>query len=520
MSDHPLLLGIDLGTSSVKAALYGLDGTPSGSAVAPYAIVRSRPGRAEQRPDGWWIALVDAARRALGAAARRHGSSGRRAQVTAIAVAGQMHGTVLVGRDHRPVGPAIIWSDQRAGDEAAAITDEIGADRLIRLAGGPLASGFQAATIRWLATHEPELLDKTASILCPKDYIRLRLTGELATDASDGSGTGFFNVADRAWAPDLVAASRARFDALPSVLESTAVAGKLLAVAARQLGLQPGTPVIVGGADSPVGLLASGLIRAQGFLLTISSGGQLMIPVGDPATDGTGRSHTFCSVVPPDSGLAAWYRMVAVLSAGLALQWLRDSVLELAGPDAYDVMLGWTDGVPVGSRGLVFLPYLAGERNPHLDPAARGVLLGLTAAHGRPELVRAVVEGITLGCLDAAHALWLDGRQPSEVIVAGGGGRNIHWLRIVADVFGLPVRRLETAEQAAAGACLLAGAGVGAFDLAETAARWARLGAPIQPDPRHHERYQAVFDVFRDGYPQLRGTFERLRSIGNDRASS
>jgi xylulokinase len=261
-------------------------------------------------------------------------------------------------------------------------------------------------------------------------------------------------------------------------------------------------------------MLGAGLTSRETFMLSLSTGGQLAVPAAEPDIDPTGTTLTYCSVLPPSPTAAGWYRMAAILSAGLALRWLRDEVFALTGPDAYTRMLDLAATVPPGSRGLVFLPYLAGERSPHLDPQARGVLLGLTAAHGRAEMARAVVEGITLGCYDASRGLAESGKLGFAITLAGGGAKSPEWQHIVADVFGLPVRHLESGEQAALGACLLAGGGVGAFDTAATAPAWARLGPVIEPDPVKHETYGAVYDVFRDGYPSLKPTFAKLAALG------
>ena len=514
MSDQRLLLGIDLGTSSVKALLVTLDGGIIGAGAAEYPIDRPRPDRAEQDTEAWWAGLVRATRLALDEAARRPAMTGRpQDRVVAIGLAGQMHGTVLLSAAHEVLAPAVIWPDQRSGEEAAALTADIGPQRLIALAGGPLASGFQAATVRWLRVHEPRLLERTAFIVAPKDAVRLRMTGQVGTEPSDASGTGMFSPTSRTWAPELVAAVGVEPDRLPALTEATSAVGTLRPSAAEELGLPEGIPVVAGGADTPAGVLGAGLVAPGSLLLTISSGGQLAVPALTPDPDVTGRSHTLCSVLAPSPRSAGWYRMAAILSAGLALRWLRDSVFALEGPDAYDRMLDWAADVPPGSRGLVFLPYLAGERNPHLDPDARGVLLGLTAAHGRPELVRSVVEGITLGCFDAARALVEGARPPDSIVLAGGGGRSAVWQHIVADVFGLPVRHLESGEQAALGACLLAGAGAGVLDPVTEAGAWARLGAAVEPDPDRQATYRDVYEVYRSGYPKLSEDFRRLRAL-------
>jgi xylulokinase len=514
VANQPLLMGIDLGTSSVKVLFTSIDGQIVGHGAAEYGIDRPAPGRAEQHPDAWWRGVVEATGAARSDAERQSPDGADAAdRILAIGLSGQMHGLVLMSDSHEPIAPAVIWPDQRSGREAAGLTERLGSESVIRLSGGRLASGFMAATLAWLRTHDPALLGRAALFMSPKDVLRLRLTGEVATEPSDGSGTGLLNPATRRWAPELVAGVGIDPDRLPPLLEASEVAGTLRAAAAAQLGIPPGIPVVVGGADTPIGMLGAGLTSRQTFLLTLSTGGQLAVPSDDPDTDPTGSTYTYCSVLPPAPGVAGWYRLAAILSAGLALQWLRDEVFELEGRDAYTSMLELARSVPPGSRGLIFLPYLAGERSPHLDPSAKGVFLGLTASHGRAELVRAVVEGITMGCYDASRALAAAGRLGSMITLAGGGGQSPEWQRIVADVFGLPVRHLESGEQAALGACLLAGGGVGALDPTSAASVWARLGSVIEPDPDRHEIYGAVYDVFRDGYPSLRSVFAKLGAL-------
>ena len=514
MASDPLLMGIDLGTSSVKVVLTTIAGTVAGQGAAEYGIDRPAPDRVEQHPDTWWRGIVDATAAALREATREApGHAAPAARIIAIGLSGQMHGLVLLSGAHEPLAPAVIWPDQRSGEAVAGLTARLGSENVIRWSGGRLASGFMAATLAWLRTNDAALVERAALYLSPKDAVRLRMTGDVATDPSDGSGTGLLDPATRRWSPEMVAGVGIDRDRLPPLLGSSTVVGTLRSSAAAELCLPAGIPVVVGGGDTPIGMLGAGLTSRETFLLTLSSGGQLAVPSDDPSTDPTGITYTYCSVLPPAPGTAGWYRMAAILSAGLALRWLRDEVFELEGRDAYARMLDLAATVPPGSRGLVFLPYLAGERSPHLDPSARGVLLGLTASHGRAELVRAVVEGITLGCYDASRGLAASGRLGSTITLAGGGAKSPEWQRIVADVFGLPVRHLESGEQAALGACLLAGGGVGALEPVTAAAAWARLGPVIEPDPARHATYGAVYDVFREGYPSLRREFPRLGAL-------
>jgi len=502
-----MLLGIDLGTSSVKALLVDPQtGRVMGAGTAEYPISHPQPGHAEQDPENWWAATVSAVGQAVCAADRTP-------EVAAIGLSGQMHGTVLLDGAWDLLGPAVIWPDQRSGTQVKEITGLIGAERLIQLTGSPVATGFQAATVRWMQKNRPDIWEKVAAILAPKDYLRLRLTGKLATDPSDGSGTLLLDARRRDWAQELLDGLDIDCGRLPSVWASDAVAGELIPPAAEALGLEAGTPVVVGASDTACGTLGAGVVSGQDLLLTISTGGQLVLPCETVRVDRRGRLHTFCAALEPGGGGAGWYQMAAILSAGMALRWLRDHVLALDEEDAYARMTEWAADVPAGARGLLFLPYLVGERTPHMDPHARGVFLGLTLEHGQAELVRAVMEGVALACYDAFCVLKELGAHPDRVIMAGGGTRSYLWRQIVADVFGLPVQHLEAVEQSAMGAALLAGAGVGLFELGETGRRWATYGPAIGPDESSHARYQALLGIFRDSYRKHREDFVGLRRL-------
>lgn len=502
----PHLLGIDLGTSSVKVLLVDETGRIAGRGSAEYPISHPHRNHAEQNPDEWWHATVLAVRQAVAGAARP-------VDIAAIGVSGQMHGTVLLGKDGQPLAPAVIWPDQRSQRQVQEITALIGAERLIEITGSPVATGFQAATIRWVQGEQPDLWRQVEKVLLPKDYLRWRLAGTHATDPSDGSSTLLLDVRDRDWSPVLLAALGIDAVQLPTVQASVALAGELAPQAAEALGLPPSIPVVTGGGDTPCGILGAGIVSPDTLLLTISTGGQLVVPAHEVQVDLGGRIHTFCGVLAPKPSQAGWYQMGAILSAGMALRWLRDAVLGLQGEDAYARMVAWAEQVPVGAGGLLFLPYLVGERTPHMDSQARGLFLGLTASHGRAELVRAVMEGVALACYDAYAVLVEVGAAPQQIVMAGGGAQSGLWQQIVADVFGLPAKRLEVAEQSAVGAVLLAGGGVGLFDPGATAQVWASYGSPVEPDAQHHRRYRDLLEVFRSAYQKHRDDFGRLQDF-------
>ncbi|HEX9921670.1 MAG TPA: xylulokinase [Anaerolineae bacterium] len=500
-------LGIDLGTSSVKVLLVTDAGEVLSQGSAEYPLDRPRPDRAEQGPEHWWQATSAAVRQTLANIAEKSIS------IAAIGLSGQMHGTVLLDRAGHLLAPAVIWPDQRSRQQVREITDLIGAERLIELTGSPVATGFQAATLRWVQQEQPDLWQQVAMIMLPKDYLRWRMTGEFQTDPSDGSGTLLLDVHHRDWSTELLTALDLDRAKLPPVQPSTAVVGQLQRRAAATLGLPPGIPIVTGAADTAASLLGASIIADQTLLVTISTGGQLILPAMDVRVDPAGRLHTFCAAVTPAVDQPGWYLMAAILSAGLALRWLRDQVLGRPGKLSYPEMMTWAENVPAGSNGLLFLPYLLGERTPHMDPQARGLFLGLSANHGQAEFVRSVLEGVALACYDAYQVLAELGVRPERIVMAGGGARSRLWQQIVADIFGLPVRRLDVSDQSALGAALLAGAGVGQFDPVQAAQDWARYGPPLDPDQQQLAIYQDMLSLFRDAYQKHRTNFHRLQAL-------
>jgi xylulokinase len=498
------LLGIDIGTGSVKALVMDERGRTLGRGSAEHALRHPQPGWAEQDPDEWWRGTVGAVRAAMAEAGA--------VDIAAIGLSGQMHGTVLLDADRTPIRPAIIWADTRSAADVAALTARSGQERLIEIAGSPLATGFQAATLAWLHAHEPEAWRRVRTVLLPKDEIRRRMTGELMSEPSDASSTLLLDVRRRDWSDDLLAAVGIDRSFVPPLVASTAVSGALRKGAADALGLRPGIPVAGGGADAPLAVLAAGVVRPEQLALTISTGAQVIAPTSEPRPDPAGRIHAWCACLPPESG-AGWYQMGATMVAGLALRWLRDEVFALDGENAYARMTGWAENTPAGAAGLVFLPYLAGERTPHMNSHARGVFLGLTAEHGRGHLVRAVMEGATLALFDAFEVLRSLGASPREIVLSGGGAQSRLWRQIVADVFGLLVRPLRTVEQSALGAALLAGAAIGQHDLVTTATAWATYDEPVMPDLGKHAVYGELLAIFRNAYRVHIEDFERLNAM-------
>lgn len=482
-------LGIDLGTSSVKALVVEDDGRVRGVGSAEFPTDHPQPGWAEQNPDDWWSAAAAAVRQATGWLPG--------ITIDAIGLTGQMHGTVMLTESGQYVAPAIIWSDTRSWRQAQAMTGEIGIAKLAEIAGSPVAAGFQAATLSWLRQERASLFWRAHKVLLPKDDLRRRLTGETATDPGDASGTLLLDVRWRTWSPDLTKAVVLDAGRLPTILPSNARAGTLTASAAEAFGLQAGIPVMTGTGDAAAGLLGAGIVDPATMLLSISTGAQVMVPAALVKPDPEGRTHTFCSALEPGPGRPGWYTMGATLAAGMGLRWLRDEALALGGTDAYERMTGWASESIPGARGLLFLPYLAGERTPYMDARLRGAFLGLGGHHQRGDLVRAVIEGSTMAALDAFDVLRAQGAAPTKIVMAGGGAKSPLWRQIAADMFGLPVHALATADQAAMGAALLAASGASGADPVTLAQSWAAYGAVQEPNTAIAPRYAELFQIFR-----------------------
>jgi xylulokinase len=497
------LLGIDLGTSAVKALLLDEGGRVLGFSREEYALLTPRLGWVEQDPFKWWRAAANVVRRVISDVEKN-------SQLAAVGLSGQMHGTVLLDGKKAILNPAVIWPDQRSYAQVEEIKDIVGQENLIEITGSPLATGFQAATIRWFQQNESELWDRVRHVLLPKDYLRWRMTGLFASEASDGSGSLLFDGQARNWSSYLLKILGIDENLLPPIQSSSSVAGELQRESAADLGLPAGVPIITGAADTASSLVGSGALDPGSLVVSISSGGQLVWPSAEFSVEHAGRTHTFCSALEPGSGEAGWYRMGATLSAGQSMRWLRENILVSDGELSFEKMTTWAAEVPIGAHGLFFLPYLSGERSPLMDPHARGVFFGLTLRSERADLVRAVMEGVVFSLYQAYQALVGDGTRPEKIILTGGGARSGFWGKIVADVFGLPVQKLLVQEASTLGAAIIAGAGIGIFDLVKKSRKLARYEAPIEPQISNHTRYKELFEVYCEIYQQNKDIFPRL----------
>jgi xylulokinase len=468
------LVGLDVGTTGVKALAISAEGEVLARAERGYELSTPRPGWAEQDPEDWWRAS-EAALAALNVG-----------DIAGIGLSGQMHGLVALDSRDRVLRPAILWNDQRTAAECAEIEELIGLERLIELTGNRALTGFTAPKLLWLRRHEPEVYGRIAHVLLPKDYVRLRLTGERASDVADASGTLLFDVARRRWSEEVLSALEIDPGWLPPALESPAVSGKT----------PDGVPVAAGAGDQPAAALGVGVDRPGPLSVVLGTSGVVLTALPAFAADPEARVHAFCHAAPD-----VWQAMGVMLSAAGSLRWLRDALVG----ESYDELTREAARWPPGAEGLLFQPYLAGERTPHADPNARGAFAGLSLRHDRGALVRAVLEGVAFALRDSLELVRKLGVEPTVGRVSGGGARSELWLRIVASVLGIPLERTAVEEGSAFGAALLGGAAAGVFSSAsDSVERCVRIRERIDPDPGWREDYDAGYARFRRLYPALR----------------
>jgi xylulokinase len=502
------LLGIDLGTTGVKAALFAADdGRVLASAFVEYPLLHPQPGWAEQQPSDWWNATVLAIRTCLVGAVRRNV---RPEQVRGIGLSGQMHGIVLLDEQFQVLRPAIIWADQRSDAQCRWITERVGAARLIDLVSNPALTGFSAPKLLWVRDNEPDVFARTRMVLLPKDYIRYRLTGMVGMEISDAAGTCLLDIKSGAWSSEVMDALQLDPALFPPVIASEAVAGTITAEVAAQTDLLPGLPVAGGGADNACGAVGNGVVGVGLALVSIGTSGVVLAYAGTPQVDTSGpipRVHTFNHAVPH-----SWYLMGVTQGAGLSLRWVRDNIglpesaLERwAGMDAYDLLAREAASAPVGSDGLIFLPYLQGERTPHLDAYARGGWIGLTASHTRRHLIRSVLEGVAFSLKDCFEIIREQGLSVEQVRATGGGAKSAIWRQIIADVLGVELVTTNASEGPAFGAALLAGVAAGIFpSIPQACEATVRLIERTEPRSETRRKYAQVYETYRALYPALK----------------
>jgi len=492
------LLGLDVGTTGVRCVAIDEAGEIRAKSSTDHPSYAPRPGWSEQQPGDWWTGSRLVLSRVAGEVGR---------DIAGIGLTGQMHGAVFLDRADRVIRPAPLWNDQRTASQCEAITQRVGAERLIEVTGNPALTGFQAPKILWLRDEEPEAYARVTSVLLPKDYIRLLLTGDKASDASDASGTLLLDLRARDWSVAILDALAIPRRLLPEVVESPASRGVLRPDVAAELGLPGGIAIAAGAGDQAAAAVGNGVIVEGLLVCSIGSSGVVFAHSDRPVVDGSGRLHAFCHAVP-----GAYHIMGVTLAAGASLRWWRD----LVGKGTYEELNTLAGQAPPGSEGLLFLPYLSGERTPHLDSRARAAFFGLSARHGVAHLTRAVLEGVAFSLRDSLEMMVGLGIAPTEIRTTGGGARSPLWRQILADVLNRPIVRPVADQGPAFGAALLAGVAAGVYgSVADACSRIRMRAEATLPDPSRVSTYDHYYGSYRDLYASTSSTMHDLSELAN-----
>lgn len=507
----PYLMGIDVGTTGTKALLIREDGTVVSKAFEEYPLYTSQPGWAEQNPEDWWRATQKSIQKVLK-------ESGVKAEeIKGIGLTGQMHGSVFLDRDQRVLRPAILWCDQRTALQCDEMTRKVGGrERLIQLTCNPAFTGFTAPKILWVRENEPKIYEKAVKVLLPKDYIRFMLTEIYATDVADASGTLLLDVKKRKWSEEVLDALEIPKDMLPEIFESPEVTGEISGAASKATGLKRGTPVVAGAGDQAAGAVGNGVVQRGILSATIGTSGVVFAFSDEVRMDPEGRVHTFCHAVPQK-----WHIMGVMLSAGGSLRWFRDilgtletRMGELTGTDPYVFLDSEAAQAKAGCEGLIFLPYLMGERTPHSDPDAKGVFFGLSLRHKKQHLVRAILEGVAYGMRDSLEIIRNLGVEIQQIRASGGGARSSLWRQIQSDIYGTELVTINVDEGPAFGAALLAGVGSKVYGSVEEACqKTIRIVSRTLPKKENAELYDKYYGVYKALYPTLKGIFDKTSKI-------
>jgi xylulokinase len=495
------LLGIDISTTGAKALLIDRHGQVAASATSALTLSTPRPLWSEQEPDDWWTGIRDSIGRVL----QEAGIQGD--DIAAIGLTGQMHGLVLLDEDGYVLRPAILWNDQRTGEQCDEIRARLGRQRLIQITGNDALTGFTAPKILWVQQHEPDVWRRARHILLPKDYIRYKLTGEYAVDRAGGAGTILFDLKKRSWSEEVCRALDIPAEMLPPTFEGPQISGQISPAAAEATGLAAGTPVVGGGGDQAAQAVGVGAVQPGIIALTLGTSGVVFATTEAPHIEPEGRLHAFCHAVPDH-----WHFMGVMLSAAGSLQWYRDT---LAAEVDFTTLVDEAAEAPLGSEGLLFLPYLTGERTPHPDPLARGAWVGLTVRHRRAHITRSVLEGVAFGIKDSFNLIQASGLGAIEQVrISGGGAKSPLWRQIMADVLGAELVTVNTTEGAAYGAALLAGVGAGLYNsVAEACQAMVAITGRTTPDAGATAAYGPYYERYRALYPALAPEFWALAAL-------
>lgn len=504
------LIGIDIGTSGVKTILVDESGQLVATAFEEYRLSTPRPNWAEQDPADWWQATVNTTRDVVSAA------NVDVASICAVGLSGQMHSSVMLDEKDEVLRPSILWCDTRTTEQCRWITDTVGEDQLSRWVSNPALEGFTAPKMIWVRDHEPEVFARIRRVMLPKDYVRFRLTGKYGMEVSDAAGTLLFDVQNRRWSKEMIGALGLPEEIMPPVFESVDICGEITDSVAEATGLRAGTPVVAGGADNTCGAVGTGIVSPGLVLASLGTSGVVFAHTDDVKVDPEMRVHSFCHSVP-----GKWYLMGVSLFAGGSLQWFRNNLGQiesmagsLAGMDPYELLTREAQQAPVGSEGLVFLPYLMGERTPHKDANAKGAFVGITGRHGRSHMVRAVMEGITFALRDSLEIMHGLGLELRQIRTTGGGARSKLWRQIQADVYGAEVVTVNNEEGPAFGAAVLAGVGAGLYTGVEAACEeLIKIETRTEPNTKDQARYEDQYGIFTELYPALKPSFDRISEI-------
>jgi len=491
-------VGIDVSTTATKALLIDSSGTVLAVASTQYSFETPRPLWSEQHPDLWW----DGAQKSIRAVLQSSGVNP--AHIGGVGLTGQMHGLVLLDAAGNVLRPSILWNDQRTQTQCDEIHQRMGRENFIRITGNVALTGFTAPKILWVKENEPDVYARAAHVLLPKDFVRLKLTGEYAMDKADGSGTVLMDLKARGWSEDVLSALEIPCAWMPPLYEGPQITGRITPGAASQTGLKAGTPVMAGGGDQAAQAVGVGAVTPGVVALTVGTSGVVFATTPSPLVEPQGRLHAFCHAVP-----GMWHFMGVMLSAAGSLQWYRDA---LAPGMSFDELLKEAESVPPGSEGLQFLPYLSGERTPHPDPLARGAFVGLTVRHDRGHLTRAVLEGVSFGLKDSFTLIQNAGLGDiTQVRASGGGTKSALWRQILASVLDVELVTVNTTEGAAYGAALLAGVGADCWpDVTAACNASVKITASTQPVQEEAEFYRKAYSIYRDLYPALSPSFRNL----------
>ncbi|SKA73516.1 xylulokinase [Clostridium sp. USBA 49] len=495
-------LGIDLGTSSVKIVIMNEQGQVTASVSKDYDVIYKKVGWAEQRPEDWWNATKDGIREVI----KNSNTDGK--SIKGVGFSGQMHGLVLLDKYGNVLRPAILWCDQRTQEECDYLNYEIGQKNISLYTGNKALTGFTAPKLLWVKKHEKEIFNKIAHILLPKDYIRYKLTGQFATDASDASGMLMLDVKERKWSKEMLDILGIKEEVLPKVYESWEPTGNITKEVAEYTGLTEDTIVVAGAGDNAAGAVGTGVVKSGNLLITLGTSGVVFASSDNYEVDDENRLHSFCH------SNGKWHQMGVMLSAASCLKWWIENINKKLESDSFDNLLNEAEKSPVGSNGVIFLPYLMGERTPYSDPDAKGVFFGLNMTNTRGDMTRAVLEGVCFGLRDSLEILKSLNVPIEAVRVSGGGAKSPLWRQILADIFGVKVQLISSKEGPAYGAAILAAVGCGLYSTVDEACeKLIKVTDSIDPILENVEKYNKYYDIYKKLYPSLKESFKEISKL-------